>query len=341
MGLGALFPILLAAMGVYVLVGAIKGSGRLFSMDNFKDESKDKAKKYMRIIYFTLAAVMLLMALVNGTETVLYSNKLTYYRVTDAYKDTFGDLLEDGTLTYTATGTTGGMSCLGGGGTTVEKTYGPYSVDNQKMEIEAMVELAKKGVDGIHFDYIRYPDGNHCFCAGCRARFETMAGGAVTNWPGDVRKDERLRKLWLDFRTSNISFVVRTVSQRVRAEAPGVKISAAVFPSAETSPTNVGQDWTAWCRAGWLDFVCPMDYVESSALFRNQVAAQKRLVGKVPIYPGIGLSTWRHDGREAVRLAKQILAVRELGVEGFTVFNFDRRAEKVLPMLHLGITRDE
>ena len=217
----------------------------------------------------------------------------------------------------------------------------PSHPDNQKMEIEAMVELAKKGVDGIHFDYIRYPDGNHCFCAGCRARFETMAGGTVTNWPGDVRKDERLKKLWVDFRTSNISFVVRTVSQRVRAESPGVKISAAVFPSAETSPTNVGQDWTAWCRAGWLDFVCPMDYVESSALFRNQVAAQKRLVGKVPIYPGIGLSTWRHDGREAVRLAKQILAVRELGVEGFTVFNFDRRAEKVLPMLHLGITRDE
>ena len=217
----------------------------------------------------------------------------------------------------------------------------PSHPDNQKMETEAMVELAKKGVDGIHFDYIRYPDGNHCFCAGCRARFEAMAGGTVTNWPGDVRKDERLKKLWLEFRTSNISFVVRTVSQRVRAEAPGVKISAAVFPSAETSPTNVGQDWTAWCRAGWLDFVCPMDYVESSALFRNQVATQMRLVGKVPIYPGIGLSTWRHDGREAVRLAKQILAVRELGVEGFTVFNFDRRAEKVLPMLHLGITRDE
>ena len=48
----------------------------------------------------------------------------------------------------------------------------PSHPDNQKMEIEAMVELAKKGVDGIHFDYIRYPDGNHCFCAGCRARFD-------------------------------------------------------------------------------------------------------------------------------------------------------------------------
>ncbi|MBR1587700.1 MAG: family 10 glycosylhydrolase [Kiritimatiellae bacterium] len=215
----------------------------------------------------------------------------------------------------------------------------PSHPDNQRQEIEAMVELARKGVDGVHFDYIRYPDGSHCFCAGCRARFEAMAGGAVTNWPAAVRKDERLGKLWHDFRTSNITYVVREVSRRVRAEAPGVKVSAAVFSSAETAPSNVGQDWPAWCREGLLDFVCPMDYVESSALFRGQVVPQKRIVGKVPVYPGIGLSTWRNDGRDAVRLAKQILVVRELGLDGFTVFNLDRRAEKALPLLRLGVTR--
>lgn len=215
----------------------------------------------------------------------------------------------------------------------------PSHPDNQKQEIEAMVELAKKGVDGVHFDYIRYPDGAHCFCAGCRKRFEAMAGGTVTNWPSAVRNDERLRRLWQDFRTSNVTAVVREVSRRVRAEAPGVKISAAVFTNAETSPSNVGQDWPLWCREGLLDFVCPMDYVESPALFRGQVMPQKRIAGKVPVYPGIGLSCWRNDGRDAVRLAKQILVVRELGLDGFTVFNFDRRAEKVLPLLHLGVTR--
>jgi uncharacterized lipoprotein YddW (UPF0748 family) len=217
----------------------------------------------------------------------------------------------------------------------------PSHPDNQALEIAAMVELAKKGVDGVHFDYIRYPDGNHCFCKGCRARFEAMAGGTVTNWPAAVRQDERLKRLWQDFRTSNITVVVRAVSRRVRAEAPGVKLSAAVFTNAETSPANVGQDWVTWCKEGLLDFVCPMDYVESPALFRGQIVPQKRLVGKVPVYPGIGLSTWRHDGRDAVRLAQQILAVREAGLDGFTVFNFDRRAEKALPLLHLGVTRDK
>ena len=119
-----------------------------------------------------------------------------------------------------------------------------------------------------------------------------------------------------------------------------MKVSAAVFQNLDTSPSNVGQDWPAWCRAGWMDFVCPMDYIDSAALFRNQVAQQKAAVKGARIYPGIGLSTWRNDGQDAVRLAKQIMAVRELGLGGYTVFNFDGRAEKVLPLLHMGLTSD-
>ncbi|MBQ5991241.1 MAG: hypothetical protein IJL62_01695 [Clostridia bacterium] len=166
--MGLLFPILLLAMGAYVLVGAIKGSGRLFSMENFKDESKDKAKKLMRLLYFALAAIMLLMAVVNGLQTVLYSNKLTYYKVTDAYKETFPDLLENGQLTYTAQESTGsGMSCLGGG-STVEKTYGPYSVDNEKMEMEEIAAFINKAYTQYGSDRDKFPvqSGGLLSCTG-------------------------------------------------------------------------------------------------------------------------------------------------------------------------------
>ncbi|MBQ5987394.1 MAG: hypothetical protein IJL59_09005, partial [Clostridia bacterium] len=70
-----LFPILLLAMGVYVLIGAIKGEGRLFSMENFKEDCLEKAKKSLRVLYFALAVIMFLMAIVNGAQSVLYSNK--------------------------------------------------------------------------------------------------------------------------------------------------------------------------------------------------------------------------------------------------------------------------
>ncbi len=168
MGLGLLFPILLLAMGVYVLYGAIKGSGRLFTMENFKDESKDQAKKLLRILYFTLAGIMLLMAIVNGAQTVLYSNKVSYFRVTDAYRDTFSDLIEDGQLTYTATESTGGMNCLGGVSQQVEKNYGPYSVDNEKMSMEEISAFINKAYTVYGTDTEKFPrvSGGLMSCGG-------------------------------------------------------------------------------------------------------------------------------------------------------------------------------
>ena len=216
----------------------------------------------------------------------------------------------------------------------------PSNPDNQQLEIDAMCELARKGVDGIHFDYIRYPDATHCFCEGCRARFEAFVGASMTNWPAQVRADADLKRKWNEFRASNITKVVQTVAERVHAELPGVQISAAVFRSPETDVESVGQDWPRWCREGWLDFVCPMDYVDSAAMFKSQARMQKGAVGKTRLYPGIGLSCWTNDGEDAVRLAKQIQAVRDLGLGGFTVFNFDRRAEGVLPLMRLGVTKE-
>ena len=218
----------------------------------------------------------------------------------------------------------------------------PSHPDNRKLEIDAMVELAKMGPDGIHFDYIRYPGQEHCFCDGCRARFEAMIAKPVTNWPGDVRGSSGpYRREWNAFRAENITKVVREVALRVRSQAPGVKISAALFRNPVSDPETVAQDWPRWCREGWLDFACHMDYVDSAAMFRSQVKAQMAAAGKVPLYPGIGLSCWQNDGQDGVKLAKQIEVTRELGLGGFTVFNFDLRAERVMPLMRLGVTKED
>lgn len=215
---------------------------------------------------------------------------------------------------------------------------------NQKLEIDAMVELAKKKPDGVHFDYIRYPDVSHCFCNGCRRRFEKALGHSVTNWPWALRDDKApkaLRTAWRDFRASNITAVVKGVAERVHRECPGVKVSAATFRNAKSDPYEVGQDWSAWCQKGWLDFVCPMDYEDSYAMFRSQVNLQKAEVGAAKLYPGIGLSCFKTDGKESVKLARQIEIVRQLGLDGFTVFNLDRIAERVLPELRTGVTQKD
>jgi uncharacterized lipoprotein YddW (UPF0748 family) len=92
-----------------------------------------------------------------------------------------------------------------------------------------------------------------------------------------------------------------------------------------------------WCEQGWLDFVCPMDYVDANVSFRNMVSTQQTYAGRVRLYPGIGLSCWKNP-HDAVKLAEQIEITRELGLSGFTVFNYDANAETVLPWLRLGVT---
>jgi hypothetical protein len=61
--------------------------------------------------------------------------------------------------------------------------------------------------------------------------------------------------------------------------------------------------------------------------------------GKVPLYPGIGLSVWK-DPKDVVKITEQIEIVRGLGLKGFTVFNYDANAEAVLPYLRLGTTAE-
>jgi uncharacterized lipoprotein YddW (UPF0748 family) len=215
----------------------------------------------------------------------------------------------------------------------------PSHPENRALEIEAMVEVAAKyEVDGIHFDYIRYPGAECCFCAGCRERFEKSAGVKVGKWPADLRSDRALAEKWLEFRRANISAVVEAVSGRARKARPGIKVSAAVFTNWTIHRNSIGQDWKLWCDRGWLDFVCPMDYTESEAEFESLAAMQKEWAGKAACYPGIGLSCWG-PGDEAVRVIGMIRAARKLGLPGFTVFNLGpREVREVLPWLGKGIT---
>lgn len=62
---------------------------------------------------------------------------------------------------------------------------------------------------------------------------------------------------------------------------------------------------------------------------------------RVKLYPGIGLSCWKNDGTDAMKMAMHIQALRRDGLEGFTVFNFDACAEQAFPILSTGPTRAE
>jgi uncharacterized lipoprotein YddW (UPF0748 family) len=104
---------------------------------------------------------------------------------------------------------------------------------------------------------------------------------------------------------------------------------------------NVGQDWKLWCERGYLDFVCPMDYTPYDGEFDNTVGRQVAWAGKVPCYPGMGLSTWPSQ-TDISKLIEQISIARRRGTHGFTIFELNATtAREIVPLCGKGITAKE
>lgn len=218
----------------------------------------------------------------------------------------------------------------------------PSSPENRKLLGDVMIELADKGADGVHFDYIRYPGESACYCGNCRKRFEAMLGRGCADWPRDVAPGGVDRTAWVKFRVSSISALVKRVGEEIHSRYPGVEVSAAVFRDPRGDVTTVGQDWAGWLEAGYADFVCPMDYTWNLDDFREYLRDQKEIVGTARIYPGIGLTSsarFPQDGGDAYRFSEQVLSVREAGFPGFTCFNFDGRCLKAMQIAREGVLR--
>ncbi len=214
----------------------------------------------------------------------------------------------------------------------------PSHPENQKLELESMLEVARKyPVDGLHFDYIRYPGRDSCYCDGCRERFEAAGGRKVADWPRECYSGPR-RDEYNDWRCDQITALVKAVHREGKRLRPELAVSAAVFGSYPACRESVAQDWVAWVEAGYLDFVCPMNYSDSDEQFANLVENQLRLVGgRVPVYPGIGASA---PGLSPDRVVGQIHHARRLGAPGFTVFEFNARtADTMVPGVGLGAGR--
>jgi len=237
-------------------------------------------------------------------------------RVPDDFKQ---QLLEEGRLQVDYDGNTANWLC-------------PSDPRNFELELKTMVEVARNyDVDGVHFDYIRYPGGDKCFCEGCRERFQKDTGIKIENWPQDTRDKDDVKEAWVQWRCDQISRLVRRTAEEVRKIKPHCKISAAVFGSYPSCRVSVGQDWPYWIEQGWLDFVCPMDYITSDASFAGIVATQmSQVAGRIPLYAGIG--AWRLGTPD--RVAGQMEIARNLGADGFILFNYTRTlAEEMLPKL--------
>jgi len=210
----------------------------------------------------------------------------------------------------------------------------PLNVD---LAVNAAVEAVRRyPVDGFHFDYIRYPDSDACFCDHCASRFRLDTGRAATNWPQVVISGTD-RDAFLAWRRDRITEALTGIRQAVKTARPSVKVSAAVWGNWPSVRDSIGQDWMAWCRDGLLDFVTPMNYTTSAAEARALYTGQRAaLPPGFAVYPGIAPTTHNLPPEETVR---QVDTLRAAGARGFVLFELDPDLlESHLPALRAGAT---
>jgi uncharacterized lipoprotein YddW (UPF0748 family) len=231
---------------------------------------------------------------------------------------------------------------------TVEGLYAsPSHPDVQERVIGIWTELARRyALDGMHFDYVRYPAGDYDYSNATLASFRAWALPRIA--PERVEQLDRaaaveplawtraLPEEWAVFRRESVTSLVRRVVGEVRAVRAGLTVSAAVVPDPTEATIRRFQDWPGWMREGLLDVVAPMAYTTENTIFRAQVAAAIREVGADRVWAGIG--AWQNTFEGT--LAKIGIA-REVGLTGFSLFSYDgtyrKRAGRAGPPFLLGI----
>ncbi len=195
--------------------------------------------------------------------------------------------------------------------------------------IKIWLDVAERySVDGLHFDYVRYPNANFDYSRAALDRFRSEMEKSLpvenrTSLAAESDLDPLLHSVNLpaqfaQFQRQQVSELVESIYKGVKAIKPNAVISAAVFANDEDASRSKFQDWRQWMRLGWLDVACPMSYTPDTDSFRRQVNNAVKLSSGKQIWAGIGGYKQTADGAiEKIRIA------RELGAQGFALFSYD------------------
>ncbi len=165
-------------------------------------------------------------------------------------------------------------------------------------------------VDGIHFDYIRYPSeiGDFSYDKVSLERFKRKYGHTPDELPAQ----------WVKWRSDQVTAIERRIYYECTAIRPNLVVSAATVRKYEKARSRYYQRSFDWMEEGTLDVAIPMQYTTDDEEFR--VCAEdyvKHSYGHM-VYPGIGV----HRLKTPKHLIRQIDISREVGCKGIGFFAY-------------------
>jgi uncharacterized lipoprotein YddW (UPF0748 family) len=212
----------------------------------------------------------------------------------------------------------------------VEGLYASPVTPSAAAYLETVVRdiVRRYPVDGIHFDYARYPDSRFDYSRTAIAHFRAaMRPRLEEGRRRALDAAERVDPLaypdaypaeWRDFRVERMTALMTRLRDAVRSERPAAVVSVAAAPDRAEALSRKMQDWGAWLQDDVVDVVAPMAYTQEPAQFAEQVAAARHAAGSKAVWAGIG--AYRLTPSQTV---DNIRAARRLGASGIILFSYD------------------
>jgi uncharacterized lipoprotein YddW (UPF0748 family) len=202
----------------------------------------------------------------------------------------------------------------------------PGAVDHLR---RIVVGLARRyAVDGIHFDYARYPTDRFDYSRTAIREFRISIEGRL---PVAVRRElaaaeandlfafpDALPDEWRRFRVARMTTLVARLRESVKAERPAATVSVAAAPDMHEALERRLQEWPRWLEDGLIDAVAPMAYTTEPTRFAEQIAAARTVAGARQVWAGIG--AYRLSPAQTV---DNIATARRLGAGGVILFSYD------------------
>ena len=202
-------------------------------------------------------------------------------------------------------------------------------------------------LDGLHLDYVRYPDvlpfspGTQFgvglglgFGEASRARFQAETG-LVAPFAASLANAERFD----GWRREKLAALVAAIGHAARAERPTVRVSAAVVSERERAYRVDLQDWLGWLDAGHVDFAVPMLYTRDPNLLRYGVETYAGLARRRQLW--VGLGSWLFADRPELAVEQLRVAKGEASL-GTALFSWDsiRETPALLSALATDVARE-
>ena len=195
---------------------------------------------------------------------------------------------------------------------------------------EAVVaDIARRyPLDGVHFDYARYPTDRFDYSSGAIAEFRAsvlprLSVAERRTLDRDQTIDlfaypDALPDAWRAFRVARMTALMTRLHDTVKRVRPEAVVSVAAAPDMREALERRLQDWGGWLTRGIVDALCPMAYTPEPARFAEQIAAAREAAGDRPVWAGIG--AYRLSPAQTV---ENIQTARRLGAAGVILFSYD------------------